>query len=91
MSNMSNRTKIIGVRLSPEEYELVERVCAGSGVKPATYLRAAVLRDLNAALPSDPLAQLKAREVQEEMGAAIAQMMIKAFKEAEREAKRKQK
>jgi hypothetical protein len=89
MSNMENRTKIIGVRLSPEEYELVERVCSGSGVKPATYARSVLLRDLQTALPSDPLAQLKAREVQEEMGAAIAQMMIKAFREAEKESKRK--
>jgi hypothetical protein len=85
----SHRQERITVRFTPEEVALVRQLVKGTGLPISTYIRATVMKDVQAALPSDPLAQLKAREVQEELGAALAAMMVKAFKEAEREAKRK--
>jgi hypothetical protein len=85
----NNRDKQIHVRVSAEELALVEKVCEGAGIRPATYVRMVLMRDLQSSFPSDPLAQLKAREVQDELGAKIAAMMLKAFKEAEKEKKRK--
>jgi hypothetical protein len=86
---VENKDIRIGVRFSREELTLLRQVVQGSGLKLSTYIRATVMKDVQAALPSDPLAQLKAREMQDEMGAAIAAMMVKAFKEAEREAKKR--
>jgi hypothetical protein len=86
---METRTRIIGVRLNPEEVALIDQVCKGSGIKPATYCRMAIMKDLQATFPADPMAQLKAREEQQKMAEALASMMLKAFKEAEKGKKRK--
>jgi hypothetical protein len=80
----ANKEIRIGVRFSAEELALVRMAIKGTGVKLSTYIRAAVLKDIQASLPSDPMAQLKAREQQQKVAEEFAAMMIKAFKEAEK-------
>jgi hypothetical protein len=83
-----NKEIRIGVRFSAEELGLVRSVIKGTGLKLSTYIRTVVMKDIQAALPSDPVAQLKAREEQQKVAEEFAAMMIKAFK-AEEKKKRK--
>lgn len=85
----TGKSKVVKVLFNEEELALLRRVVQGSGLALSTYIRATVMKDVQAALPGDPMAQLKARETQEEIGAALAAMMVKAFKEAEKKSKRK--
>lgn len=41
------------IRLTKEEYSNIERACSDLGMKPATYVRTILLRELAATFPKD--------------------------------------
>lgn len=81
------RTARMMIRWRPVEMKGIEAMCADLGMKPATYVRTIVLRDIAGAFPGDPGAKERLVEQVAEMANQVAKMLMSG--EAKMEKKRK--
>lgn len=80
---MAGRKKLdtvaIQIRVKREELGLLKAACADMGIKPATYVRAVLLKDLAAAFPKDK----NAKRLLVDQVAEIAGQVVRALSRAD--------
>lgn len=80
---MAGRKKLnnvaIQIRLRPEEHAFLKAACADMGIKPATYVRTVLLKDLAAAFPKDK----NAKRLLVDQVAEIAGQVVRALSRAD--------